>query len=68
MLVWLCSSGISCHHVFGLISADSDPTEEDTIQFELKVRCTRNLHVKDATDPDELYKDHKGTLCDVLTT
>ncbi|XP_045184889.1 DNA-directed RNA polymerases I and III subunit RPAC1-like [Mercenaria mercenaria] len=41
--------------------ADSEPTEEDTIQFELKVKCTRNPHVKDATDPDELYKDHKVT-------
>jgi hypothetical protein len=33
---------------------------EDTIIFQLKVKCTKNSQAKDATDPDELYKDHKG--------
>jgi hypothetical protein len=29
--------------------------------FNLKVRCSRNSHAsKDTSDPDELYKDHKG--------
>ena len=36
-------------------------TAEDTLEFELKVRCRRNPHApKDASDPDELYLDHKG--------
>ncbi|KAL4237293.1 DNA-directed RNA polymerases I and III subunit RPAC1 [Mactra antiquata] len=39
--------------------AEAEPTDTDTIQFELKVKCTRNTHVKDATDPDDLYKNHK---------
>ncbi|XP_052767078.1 DNA-directed RNA polymerases I and III subunit RPAC1-like [Mya arenaria] len=37
---------------------DADPTEEDTIQFELKVKCTRNPKTD---DPDNMYKDHKVT-------
>ncbi|XP_014667921.1 PREDICTED: DNA-directed RNA polymerases I and III subunit RPAC1-like [Priapulus caudatus] len=37
-----------------------EPTEMDTIEFQLKVRCMKNTHApKDATDPDELFKDHK---------
>lgn len=41
------------------MTADAEPTEEDTIQFDLKVKCTRNPK-HDATDPDDLYRDHKG--------
>ncbi|XP_059173363.1 DNA-directed RNA polymerases I and III subunit RPAC1-like [Physella acuta] len=36
-----------------------EPTSEDTIHFKLKVKCTRNNQVSDATDPDILYKNHK---------
>ena len=36
-------------------------TPEDTLVFELKVKCKRNPHAaKDAMDPDDLYIDHKG--------
>ena len=36
-------------------------TAEDTLEFELKVRCRRNPQApKDASDPDELYLDHNG--------
>ena len=36
-------------------------TAEDTLEFELKVRCRKNPHApKDASDPDDLYVDHKG--------
>lgn len=61
-------------HRLGLIPIKADPrlfeykqdseaegTEEDTIEFHLKVKCTRNQHVKDATDPDDMYRDHKVT-------
>ena len=38
-------------------------TAEDTLEFELKVRCRRNPQApKDASDPDELYLDHKGEV------
>ncbi|ESO84453.1 hypothetical protein LOTGIDRAFT_196653 [Lottia gigantea] len=40
---------------------DTEGTAEDTIEFHLKVKCSRNKEVKDATDPDEMYKDHKVT-------
>ncbi|OWF55187.1 DNA-directed RNA polymerases I and III subunit RPAC1-like [Mizuhopecten yessoensis] len=40
---------------------DTEGTAEDTIEFQLKVKCTKNSHAKDTTDPDELYKDHKVT-------
>lgn len=49
-----------------LFPVDAEPTEEDTIQFELKVKCTRNQHVKEATDPDDLYKDHKGNWYTII--
>lgn len=43
-------------------------TEMDTIEFQLKVKCTRNTHAsKDASDPDELFKDHKGRFSVVET-
>ena len=42
-------------------SLESKGTAEDTLEFELKVRCRKNPHApKDASDPDELYLDHKG--------
>lgn len=37
-----------------------DFSPEDTIIFQLKVKCTKNSQAKDTTDPDEMYKDHKG--------
>ena len=40
---------------------EENTTEDSTIELELKVKCTRNPHAaKDATDPEELYKNSKG--------
>ena len=41
------------------VSADADPTEEDTIQFDLKVKCTQNPKTD---DPEHMYNDHKGIM------
>ena len=42
---------------------EKEGTAEDTLEFELKVRCRRNPHApKDASDPDELYLDHNGKI------
>ena len=42
-------------------SEDEESTEDNVIEFELKVKCTRNPHAsKEATDPDDLYINHKG--------
>ncbi|KAH3873133.1 DNA-directed RNA polymerases I and III subunit RPAC1-like isoform X2 [Dreissena polymorpha] len=41
-------------------NTEAEPTEEDTIQFELKVKCTHNPK-HSGTDPDDLYRDHKVT-------
>lgn len=49
---------ISNHQINVFSGEDFSP--EDTIIFQLKVKCTKNSQAKDATDPDELYKDHKG--------
>ncbi|CAG5131529.1 unnamed protein product [Candidula unifasciata] len=59
-------------HRLGLIPIKADPrlfeykqkdstdhSSEDTLQFKLKVKCTRNNIATDATDPDVLYKHHK---------
>ncbi|XP_053314941.1 DNA-directed RNA polymerases I and III subunit RPAC1 [Spea bombifrons] len=41
-------------------AGDADGTEIDTLQFELRVKCTRNPRAsKDSSDPNELYLDHK---------
>ncbi|GFO32307.1 DNA-directed RNA polymerases i and iii subunit rpac1 [Plakobranchus ocellatus] len=34
-------------------------TSEDTLQFRLKLKCTRNNISSDAKDPDILYKNHR---------
>ncbi|XP_072172722.1 DNA-directed RNA polymerases I and III subunit RPAC1-like [Diadema setosum] len=62
-------------HRLGLIPIKADPrmfeyrqegdetgTAEDTLEFQLKVKCSKNPNApKDATDPDELYKNAKVT-------
>lgn len=41
--------------------ATAEPTEADTLEFELKIKCTWNNKThKDATHPDELYTHHNG--------
>ena len=42
-------------------SEDEESTEDNVIELELKVKCTRNPHAsKEAADPDDLYINHKG--------
>ena len=43
-----------------LIVGEAEGTAEDTVEFQLKVRCTRNPGARESTDPDDLYKDHKS--------
>lgn len=39
--------------------ADGEPTEQDTLEYELKIKCTWNSSAhKDATHPDDLYRNH----------
>ncbi|CAK8673916.1 unnamed protein product [Clavelina lepadiformis] len=41
-------------------NTEENPSPEDTLEFEIKVKCTKNPDApKDATDPCVLYKDHK---------
>nr|CAD7576256.1 unnamed protein product [Timema californicum] len=41
---------------------DEDGTEQDTLEFELKVKCTWNTNAhKDTTNPDDLYRNNNGT-------
>ncbi|CAB4025716.1 DNA-directed RNA polymerases I and III subunit RPAC1, partial [Paramuricea clavata] len=43
-------------------SEDEESTEDNVIELELKVKCTRNPHAsKEAADPDDLYINHKVT-------
>ncbi|CAG2059249.1 unnamed protein product, partial [Timema podura] len=38
---------------------DEDGTEQDTLEFELKVKCTWNTNAhKDTTNPDDLYRNN----------
>ncbi|XP_005181693.1 DNA-directed RNA polymerases I and III subunit RPAC1 [Musca domestica] len=59
-------------HRLGLIPLKADPrlfeyrseeneqgTEHDTLEFELKVKCTRRKDVKDSSNFDTIYKNHK---------
>ena len=43
-----------------LCIGEAEGAAEDTIEFQLKVKCTRNPAAKDSTDPEEMYKDHIG--------
>ena len=44
-------------------SEDEESTEDNVIEFELKIKCTRNPNAsKEATDPDDLYINHKGSI------
>ncbi|XP_072104560.1 DNA-directed RNA polymerases I and III subunit RPAC1 isoform X2 [Mobula birostris] len=41
-------------------TGDEEGTEIDTLQFHLKVKCTKNPKaLKDSSDPEELYLNHK---------
>lgn len=62
-------------HRLGLVPIAADPrvfeyrqagandagTEEDTLEFRLKVRCTKNPAVRETSDPDQMYRDHRVT-------
>lgn len=52
--------------ITGNVFSGEDFSPEDTIIFQLKVKCTKNPQAKDATDPDEVYKDHKGQRSKVI--
>ena len=44
-------------------TGNEESTEDNVIEFELKIKCTRNPNAsKDASDPDELYVNHKGEI------
>ena len=44
-----------------LITGDDEAHCNTVIEFELKVKCTKNPKApKDTTDPDELYLNSKG--------
>ncbi|CAG0879592.1 unnamed protein product [Darwinula stevensoni] len=45
---------------------DEDGTPEDTLEFELKVKCTKNPNAsQDATSSDDLYNNHKVYTSDI---
>lgn len=59
-------------HRLGLIPIKADPrlfeyrsedseqgTEHDTLEFELKLKCTRRKDIKDSSNFDTIYKNHK---------
>lgn len=40
---------------------DTNGTPEDTLKFELKIKCTWNpSRTKEMTKPEDLYRDFKG--------
>lgn len=42
-------------------STEEEGSEIDTIQLQLKIKCSRNLRAsKDSSDPQELYLNHMG--------
>ncbi|KAK7504128.1 hypothetical protein BaRGS_00004432 [Batillaria attramentaria] len=41
--------------------ADDAGTEEDTLEFKLKVKCTKNPAARETSDPDQMYRDHRVT-------
>lgn len=48
-------------------SDDAEPNEHDSIQFNLKVKCTRKADSSQETnDPDHLYNNYKGRIFENL--
>jgi len=46
-----------------LFPGDEEGTEIDTLQFQLKIKCSRNPQAaKESSDPNELYFNHKGKI------
>lgn len=59
----LFNTAVFCSFLLG----DEEGTEIDTIQLQLKIKCTRNPRAsKDASDPKELYLNHMGKERKVL--
>lgn len=38
---------------------DFEPCDQDTLQFQLKIKCTKSASFKNSTHPDEMYDKHK---------
>lgn len=50
-------------------SAEEEGSEIDTIQLQLKIKCSRNPRAsKDSSDPRELYLNHMGRFHTVAVT
>lgn len=44
-----------------MVIGDEEGTPEDTLEFELKVKCSWNpARTKDHTNPEDLYRDFRG--------
>lgn len=44
------------------VSAEADPTDQDTLQYELKIKCSRNSSVgKESTRAEDLYLNNNGS-------
>lgn len=44
-----------------VVIGDEEGTPEDTLEFELKVKCSWNpARTKDHTNPEDLYRDFRG--------
>ena len=49
--------------ISGEEAAEEEGSEIDTIQLQLKIKCSRNPRAsKDSSDPRELYLNHMGTF------
>lgn len=54
---------LTCLVIFipGEEAAEEEGSEIDTIQLQLKIKCSRNPRAsKDSSDPRELYLNHMG--------
>lgn len=52
---------LCCVCVPGEETAEEEGSEIDTIQLQLKIKCSRNARAsKDSSDPRELYLNHMG--------
>lgn len=48
-------------------SDDEDGCDMDTIEFELKVKCSKNTNPpSDIPDPSEIYKNSKGKFLAIM--
>lgn len=48
------------HYIFSILFLEYEPCEQDTLQFQLKIKCTKSASFSHSSHADDMYEKHKG--------